>query len=310
MSEQVMHFFGVRTAGSLAHHMFPHWANVFGVQSARLEGVDIPLNAPMEQYRAVVEHLKGDSTVRGALVTSHKLNVVRAASDLIDRRTVESQLCSEVSALYKRGGALWGHACDPADCGRAMEQFLGSAWWQKHPNAAILSFGTGGATVAMVVYLLIQARARPKRIVLVDIDQKNLDHCRSVAEMLCPAGLKIDFVLSRNCQANDALVSKLEPHSLVINATGMGKDLPGSPITNAAVFPEEGAAWELNYRGERLFLKQARRQIEQRGLLVEDGRYYFKCGWSSVMGCVFNVPVTDALFAEFSAATDNEWPTA
>ena len=56
---------------------------------------------------------------------------------------------------------------------------------------------------------------------------------------------------------NDALMSKLPEGSLVINATGMGKDRPGSPISEAGIFPKNGLVWELNYRGELDFLKQA-----------------------------------------------------
>ena len=37
--------------------------------------------------------------------------------------------------------------------------------------------------------------------------------------------------------------------SLVINATGLGKDRPGSPLTDHCKFPENGLVWELNYRG-------------------------------------------------------------
>ena len=43
------------------------------------------------------------------------------------------------------------------------------------------------------------------------------------------------------------------PHSLVVNASGLGKDRPGSPLPDGAPFPRHGVAWELNYRGERLF---------------------------------------------------------
>jgi shikimate 5-dehydrogenase len=51
----------------------------------------------------------------------------------------------------------------------------------------------------------------------------------------------------------------------------MGKDLPGSPITDSAVFPQDARVWEINYRGELNFLRQARRQARTRSLVVEDG---------------------------------------
>jgi shikimate 5-dehydrogenase len=78
---------------------------------------------------------------------------------------------------------------------------------------------------------------------------------------------------------------------MVINATGVGKDTPGSPITNHAIFPENGIAWDFNYRGELLFLEQARAQKGHRRLHIEDGWIYFIHGWSSVISEVFHVPI-------------------
>lgn len=300
---QVMHFFGVGTAGSLSMRLFPRWIAAMGADAV-LEGVDLPLRASDEHYRQAVVQLKEDPMVRGALVTSHKINVVRAAGDLIDRLTPEAQLCGEVSALYKRGDALWGHACDPTNCGRAMEHFLGTDYWRRHPRAEILAFGAGGATVAMLVHLVIQARSRPERIRLVDIRKESLDHCQRVLDQLCVAGLRVDLVHSADSHGNDGLVKDLPPHSLVINATGMGKDLPGSPVTDAVRFPEGGAVWELNYRGQRCFLGQARKEKEPRGLIVEDGWHYFLHGWSSVMSLVFDTPMTPALFEKFAAVSE------
>jgi shikimate dehydrogenase len=82
----------------------------------------------------------------------------------------------------------------------------------------------------------------------------------------------------------------------------MGKDSPGSPLTDAGVFPDRGLVWELNYRGELLFLQQARRQAEARDLTIEDGWIYFVHGWSAVVSEVFGVELTPELFAEFDRA--------
>ncbi len=302
----IMQFFGVRTSGSLSMRLFSHWARVLGLGKASLEGVDLPLGTAPARYRSAVQALRNNPAVRGALVTSHKLAVIRAARDLVDRLTPEAQLCGEVSALYKRGGLLWGHACDPENAGDAMDHFLGSDYWQRCADAEVLSLGAGGATAALLVHLLTRARWRPSKVHVVDIREDNLEHCRSVAEMLCPAGLRLRFILSSDASANDRLVGSLPPRSLIINATGMGKDLPGSPITAAARFPERGAAWELNYRGERQFLQQARAQARARELAVADGWHYFMHGWSSVMSHVYNVRLTDALFAEFCRVSEAE----
>ncbi len=88
----------------------------------------------------------------------------------------------------------------------------------------------------------------------------------------------------------------LPPSSLVINATGLGKDRPGSPITDAGIFPYGGLAWELNYRGELDFLHQAEQQRAERALIVEDGWNYFLHGWTQVIAEVFDLQLTPGLF--------------
>ena len=96
------------------------------------------------------------------------------------------------------------------------------------------------------------------------------------------------------------LIARLPPESLVVNATGAGKDTPGSPLTDATVFPERGLVWEFNYRGELLFLQQARRQQATRRLTIEDGWRYFLHGWTRVMADVFarDIPTVGSLFDE------------
>jgi shikimate 5-dehydrogenase len=76
-----------------------------------------------------------------------------------------------------------------------------------------------------------------------------------------------------------------------VNATGLGKDAPGSPLTDAAVFPANGFVWDFNYRGDLLFLDQARRQLAERDLHVEDGWIYFLHGWTQVIAEVFHIDI-------------------
>ena len=77
----------------------------------------------------------------------------------------------------------------------------------------------------------------------------------------------------------------------MINATGLGKDAPGSPLTDAARFPERAIVWDLNYRGDLVFLDQARAQEKRRSLQVEDGWTYFLHGWTQVIAEVFHIGI-------------------
>jgi shikimate 5-dehydrogenase len=75
---------------------------------------------------------------------------------------------------------------------------------------------------------------------------------------------------------------------LIVNATGLGKDAPGSPVSDHAKFPMKAFAWEFNYRGDLLFLKQAKAQKTERGLKLEDGWIYFVHGWTRAIADIFN----------------------
>jgi shikimate 5-dehydrogenase len=81
----------------------------------------------------------------------------------------------------------------------------------------------------------------------------------------------------------------------------MGKDRPGSPLSDAVVFPRKAAVWEFNYRGTLEFLHQARAQQEARELIVEDGWVYFLHGWGQVVAQVFDIELTPELFERLAA---------
>ena len=65
-------------------------------------------------------------------------------------------------------------------------------------------------------------------------------------------------------------------------------------------FQRNGLAWDFNYRGDLVFLRQARSQEKQRHLHVEDGWLYFIYGWLSVIAEVFHreIPLSGASFDE------------
>ena len=124
--------------------------------------------------------------------------------------------------------------------------------------------------------------------------------------MVATLGLDITFeyFCQQDARLNDALMEALPPASLVINATGMGKDLPGSPITDAGNFPINGVAWELNYRGELQFLHQALAQREKRNLTVEDGWVYFLHGWTQVIAQALDLKLDEASFNRLAAIAE------
>jgi len=74
-------------------------------------------------------------------------------------------------------------------------------------------------------------------------------------------------------------------------------------LTNDAQFPQNAVVWELNYRGDLIFLYQAKSQKQNRSLQIEDGWNYFIYGWTQVIAEVFDIdiPTSDP---EFDAISD------
>jgi shikimate 5-dehydrogenase len=161
----------------------------------------------------------------------------------------------------------------------------------------VLIFGAGGSAAATVLHLINKQETgdRPENIVLVNRSEGRLTRAKEMVGQL-NTDIRIEYICSQDPLINDRFMAALPDHSVVINATGMGKDTPGSPITDAGLFPRHGVAWEFNYRGELDFLHQAERQAASRDLKVEDGWLYFVHGWTQVVAQVLHIHLTPDLF--------------
>jgi len=297
-------FVGVDTQGSSIMKLFPRWAEILRLD-AGIEGWDIPLGAEPAVYRKAVRLLADDPRIAGALVTSHKVDVYRHAGVLFDELDRYAQLCREVSCISRRGARLRGHAKDPITAGLAMQDLLGPDHWLDR-EAQVLCLGAGGAGTAITVRLLTTTPV-PARIVVADKDPTRLATLGAICEELGAAAVELSRVAGG--EDADALLAELPRGSLVVNATGMGKDLPGSPFSDRARFPVGALVWDLNYRGDLRFLRQARRQAGERGLTLHDGWRYFLHGWSEVVAEVYDLDLTPQLFARFAEAAEPLQPS-
>ena len=293
-------FVGVTTGKSAIMRVFPAWAEHLGLGDVAMRGHDLPLHAEPQRYRDVVSALKADPLDRGGLVTTHKIDLFNACRDLFDYVDPYAELCGEVSSLSKRDGQFRAHAKDPISSGRSLDEFVEQGYWARTGAGALL-FGAGGSNLAITLHLMTAREPddRPRRIVVVNRSPARLESMRTVHEQL-GADVKVEYVENADARENDRLLATVPPDSLVVNGTGMGKDSPGSPITDDGVFPERALVWELNYRGELDFLHQARRQEAARGLVVEDGWRYFIHGWTCVIEEVFDVEMTPTVVNELS----------
>lgn len=296
-----LYFIGVTTAKSSIMKVFPRWSDILGL-GAEIVGYDAPIHAPAETYEAIVRHLKEDTLAKGALVTTHKIDLLDATREMFDYLDPYAELCGEISCISKREGQLEGYAKDPITAGLAWEAFVEPSHWGR-TGGHVMCIGAGGSAVAISVYVsgLPDPADRPERFVVVQRSLPRLEKLQSIHAEL-DTDIEFEYILNEDPIKNDKIMAALPAGSMVINATGMGKDRPGSPITDDGLFPENGLAWELNYRGELDFLHQAQRQAQSRNLTVEDGWVYFLHGWSQVIAEAFHLELTPELFAELDKA--------
>lgn len=304
-AKPTIYFIGVTTGRSVIMKIFPRWAEYLGLGETEIKGIDFPPHAEPGAYREAVEFIKKDPLSAGALVTTHKIDLFNSCRDIFDQIDPFAQLMGETSCLSKTNGKLVCHAKDPISSGLALEGFVPTNHWAA-TGAEVFVMGAGGSAIAMTWYLTLsdavrETANRPSRITVSDRVQPRLSEIRRI-HVRSGVDVPVEYVLAPKQIENDAILGHLKPCSLVVNATGLGKDAPGSPISHGAQFPERGIVWELNYRGELVFLDQARDQQAKRHLQIEDGWTYFIHGWTRVIAEVFhiNIPVRGPIFDQLS----------
>lgn len=284
MATSSVKFIGVDTRASRVHELFPRWMETFGID-AQIEAVDLPLDSSRMRYRALVESIARDRSVLGAVITSHKLRLFSACSDLFAEIDDDAVLTREASALYRTPHGLGAAARDPVAARAVLDEL-------DVRSEVVLCLGAGGAATAIALALLARDPP-PRRMVFTDVRP---DRLRALEETLTAlASATTDLELAP-AERTDALIATLPAGSLVVNATGLGKDAPGSPVGAEILLPEDGVVWELNYRGERPFLTQALRQQRRRRLRVYDGWLYFLYGWFHALEPILGFEASPRLF--------------
>ena len=292
-TQPTMYFIGVTTGSSSIMKVFPEWAQALGLKDAVLKGIDIGIHADPQEYIDVVNFIKNDPLSYGALVTTHKLDLYAAAHDLFEYSDPYAEMFHELSSISKRDGKLRAHAKDPISCGLALEEFVPKNYWKDNPEAGVLIMGAGGSAISMCSYFMRDEFAGnyPAKIVVANRSKPRLKEIEEINAKLDPFGIEFAYYLTPEPGQNDVVCEKMPEGSLIINATGLGKDRPGSPLTDACKFPKKSLVWEINYRGDLRFMHQAEEQQKERNLVIEDGWMYFIYGWTQVIAEVFDVPI-------------------
>jgi shikimate dehydrogenase len=304
-SEPTFYFVGVTTGKSSIMKVFPLWMDVLGRPDIVLEGIDCKIHDEPEVYRQVVAQIKYDPLSVGALVTTHKIDLLTAARDMFDYLDPYAQITDEISSISKLDGRLEGHAKDPLSSGSSLDAIIPEGYFAD-TGGIVLCFGAGGSAIATLLHLINKQNKadRPSKFIFVNRSQGRLDHAREMVGKL-ETDIETDYICNSDPLVNDRLMESMPPYTIVINATGMGKDTPGSPVTWNGKFPLNGIAWEFNYRGELDFMHQALAQVDSRGIKVEDGWVYFVHGWTQVVAQVLHVDLDDELFGRLERAASS-----
>lgn len=288
-------FVGVSTGNSSIMKIFPVWAELLNLPVRKIIGHDLDLDASEAQYRDLVIKIRDDPQHWGALITTHKMNLYRACADLFSQIDEFGAAAGEISSISKRplpperSRQLLGHAKDHLTVGMALGEFLPAEYFAAH-EVPVLCLGSGGAGTALSWHLA-HLEHPPSKIIVTGNRRADLEQlARLHRESGTPEGLVETRLVDRG-EATAEILAGLPERSLVVNATGLGKDRPGSPLPDTAEFPYGSVLWEFNYRGSLEFLAQARAQEADRGLSVVDGWRYFIHGWSQVIAEVFDVGV-------------------
>lgn len=305
-TQPTMYFIGVTTTKSSIMKLFPLWAEALGLENAVIKGIDIEIHANPEVYREVVDFIKNDELSLGALVTTHKIDLYNAAKDMFEYLDPYAQMFGELSSISKKGGKLEGYAKDPISSGLSLDAFVPKNYFKDH-GGEVFILGAGGSAIAITSYLFDTKRFGdniPSKLIVGNRSLPRLEEIERLANEINPSVPKA-FHLTPQAEVSDEILKQLKPYSLVINATGLGKDRPGSPLTDNCEYPENSLVWELNYRGELDFMHQALKQKDAKKLHVEDGWIYFIHGWTQVIAEVFHIDITGKVFDECEKIANN-----
>jgi shikimate 5-dehydrogenase len=286
-----IYFIGVTTGKSSIMKVFPAWASYLCLGECAIKGIDFPPHDLPSRYRDAVAFIKSDPLSLGALVTTHKIDLLSACRDQFDELDAFAEMTGEISCISKRNGKLAGHAKDFITAGLSLESFLPDGHWEKTGGEAFV-LGAGGSAIAVTWYLMQHEHGsrRPSRLIVANRTTGRLKEMQQLHQGF-RCDLPVEYHHVPTVRQSDQIMEGLRTGSLVINATGLGKDAPGSPLSDDARFPVDGLAWDFNYRGDLIFLKQARRQQKARNLIIEDGWTYFIHGWTRVIAEVFHVEI-------------------
>lgn len=290
-----VYFLGIRTEGSLALRAFPKWMTRFA-SNCTIKPVDMRKSSSPEDYLTFVRSVRDDPQCVGAQITSHKMDIFGAAWRHIDHRSQDVENLEEIGGLVSGAGELSAISPDAMALGTELSLVVG------RQSRALIVLGGGGAGRSIAL-----SAAKIPQVPSITITELNEDRLSGLDEWKRRLSLedRCSEVTIRPGADNEDVVSSASTGTVVVNATGLGKDAPGSPISEGTRLPEDGVVWDLNYRGELKFLEHARRQAEQ-GLVLRDGFSFFLRNWTCFLEAALDRKLSDSEWPAFQHDTQEE----
>jgi shikimate 5-dehydrogenase len=157
-TERTIYFIGTTTGQSSIMKVFPRWAEALKLNAVIKASIFRQGSSPP----SVRHFIKRDPLSLGALVTTHKVNLLKASRDLFDELDPYAETLGEISSISKRDGRLCGHAKDPITVGRALEPTGDERYWRR-TGGELLNLGAGGSSMALTLYLHTKGQGGPRR---------------------------------------------------------------------------------------------------------------------------------------------------
>lgn len=294
-------FLGVSTKNSSVNKTFPYWMKEID-SNAALYGMDLSLNSPRKSYLEFIEMATCPDVV-GALITSHKTDVFRHGQSFFSDISQDATELKEISSIRHNTstGELFAHNTDIVGSRRALAELTtkNERWLNGDGNITIL--GAGGACLSLLKALERYQNFSGK----IFLTEKSLDRISEIKDILDRLNLNIIIEPSEN---TEDVIRSSGAAPLVINATGVGKDIQGSPISNIDCIGREATVWELNYRGDLTLLNDLRETISSNNLIIQDGWDFFVDGWMNNICFGLSIPISDDLSIKFQKAAERYKP--
>ena len=148
----------------------------------------------------------------GALVTTHKIDLLTAARDMFEYLDPYAMITDEISSISKLEGRLEGHAKDPITSGASLDAIIEKDYFGR-TGGHVLSFGAGGSAIATLLHLINKKdQSRPPREVHLRKPLAGAPGSRpGNGEQILQTDIEIEYIQNADPAVNDKIMDKFPP---------------------------------------------------------------------------------------------------